>query len=148
MQWKYDIAILETRGECSCGGQNVCGSLVPTPRPKGPEGGSQITNIPAPTIDYRPFIPVINKPRQQEQTGALKQIPFQTNSSPQIGKPQSELPEATNNINIPYIEVNLQTINTAIKRPLSYLESLFRLIILYDSKLEHYINKTILQTIW
>lgn len=36
LQWKYEIALAETGGQCSCGGQNVCGSsptVAPTSIP-------------------------------------------------------------------------------------------------------------------
>ncbi len=63
LQWKYDIALAETEGKCSCGGQNVCGSLLPV-RPTFPPGENPgmppplnpipiITDIPTPTLTYR-----------------------------------------------------------------------------------------------
>lgn len=66
-QWKYDIAIMETGGKCSCGGQNVCGSLVPTKGMGGGGGGNFppgekpptlppvviTTPIPSPTLVYQ-----------------------------------------------------------------------------------------------
>ncbi|MBI3379375.1 hypothetical protein HY029_01310 [Candidatus Gottesmanbacteria bacterium] len=68
LQWKYDVALAETGGQCSCGGQNLCGSLVPTrgANPKFPPAGSPPvvptyvidTPIATPTLTYR----VIDQP--------------------------------------------------------------------------------------
>lgn len=49
-QWKYDIAILETEGQCSCGGQNICGSLVPAAGKKAwPTEFPVVSDIPIPS---------------------------------------------------------------------------------------------------
>lgn len=69
MQWKYDVALSETGGQCSCGGQNVCGSLVRDPKappksfptPETPIWPTQLpvvtavipTLIPTPTLAYQ-----------------------------------------------------------------------------------------------
>lgn len=94
-QWKYDVAMGETRGQCSCGGQNVCPAPTPVggktggggggggnfpPGEKPPPLASPVidTPIPTPTLTYRlgtgpvapttVFVPPTNAPFYREPT--------------------------------------------------------------------------------
>lgn len=117
-QWKYDIALSETQGKCSCGGQNLCGSLVrdpnappksfPSPeKPIWPTQRSQIidTPIPSPTLIYQ-------APKQPLQPTSIYIPPT---SAPIIYptsvRQQPSLTPARRLISIPEVKINFEGIS-------------------------------------
>ncbi len=143
MQWKYDIALMETGGDCSCGGQNVCGSLVPT-KPAGVFTGGGGSGV-APTDVIYPTTAPRALPTQQDMPAVTNQNNSEQNvntTSPLTGGsvslPHVKLPS----FSLPTIQFhpNLSGVNRLVSTPLDFFESLFNRITFYDSRLEHTIN--------
>lgn len=122
LQWKYDIAIIETEGKCSCGGQNVCGSLVKpraTPVPKSfpsPQTPIWPTQLPLVTA----FIPtLIPRPTFTYQVPAQPEAPkviYIPPTNPPIIYPTSPEQPPTivhtqKSISMPQVKINFDGVN-------------------------------------
>lgn len=147
MQWKYDVAILETRGECSCGGQNIC-PLPETQKPPStqqpPTSENPITyeinpptdSPPTPTTQVlRPNQPTIDFLNQQ------RVFPTETTTEPQTLKSEFNFPQ----FQFPNLNFNIDTrpVGQAINTSLGFFENIFYKIKYYDASLENYINNLI-----
>lgn len=147
LQWKYDMAMGETGGQCSCGGQNVCGSLVNNP--KVPP-----TSFPSPETPIWPTLPpVIEIPTIIPSPTSTYQIPTQPAAPTAIYILPTQLPAPTGiyipPTNIPYIPLtDIPNIPpTTIIKPTSMVDSVTKPIINIDirkniEKLVNFVENT------
>jgi hypothetical protein len=151
LQWKWDIAKSQsgTGNPACCGGQNVCGSLIPDRPARSPNGqnssGETVsltnpTSVPPTFPPPQPPTPRINIPTtaiafQETQQSAPQNTNTQTSES-NFNSPNFKLPSFQ-------IAEGISAINRLASIPLGFLESIFYRIKYYDSNLENYINNKI-----
>lgn len=124
LQWKYDVALSETGGKCSCGGQNICGSLVPTKGPPAnvPPAQKPVwpTQFPVENVVLTPLptsIPVV--PTRQIIPPTIYIPPtsppiINPTSTPQVGSenlPVSTLTLTPTSIPRPVVHINFDAVN-------------------------------------
>jgi len=151
LQWKWDIAKSQsgTGNPACCGGQNVCGSLIPDRPTASPQPTSQPqpTEAVVPTSTSQPTsTPPNNSFPTQAQVFPTTETFFPTSTSNQsiilsFSLPKFNLPQ----FQIPILQLPnfAPAINNIVDIPLGFLESIFYRIKYYDSNLENYINNKI-----
>ncbi len=144
IQWLWDMAKRDGRVDPTCcGGQNVCGSLLkPTQTPIQIEEEYEEEPAPEPTIDKAPP----PEKRVPLQPNVKTQLRFKEERSKKLQEIQESvsIPEeksfSPTSIGISLPKVNLIRINNITRQPLGTASRFIQLVMMYDKKLEDWIN--------
>lgn len=148
IQWLWDQGTVSGTGDPTCcGGQNVCGSLIPTRPPPQEIENIQPFEEPNPP-EPEPITEPFTSPPAEQLPIPAKHIPFQINDTGRLGSGNRLNDQQSQSdprpLSFPRVEIDLPRINSLTRKPLGSLESLFHIITFYDSRLENFINSVIL----